>query len=440
MNEASIDARVLVFTLTVAVLTSVIFGVLPALFATRINLIEFLKTGGNRGTLGTRNRLRNILVVGELGLVVVLLAGAGLLLRSYFNVESVQTGFSSSTVSMNVQLDAAYGSREQRLAFLRSFLGKIQSIPGVESAGVTDRLPLSHSESISGFWVDGYDNQKDQMVNDRSITPQYFSAMGIPLVRGRAFTDSDASGHPAVTIINQAFATKYFGARDPVGLGIRSGPHDPLRTVIGVVGNVHHSSLETPAPPEMYQPLWQTDFGGGAFIAIRSSLPPDTIAPTIQAALRTIDPNLVFSGLQTMGELVSQSTARRRFQTTLLSAFSGMAMLLGMVGVYGLLAYSVKQRTAEIGLRIALGASRGRVLGMILRQGVQLTIAGLMLGLAGALALTRILTSFLYGVSALDPVTFVAVPLLLLLATIMACFIPARRASNLDPMRTLRYE
>jgi ABC-type antimicrobial peptide transport system permease subunit len=225
-----------------------------------------------------------------------------------------------------------------------------------------------------------------------------------------------------------------------VGLGIRSGPHDPLRTVIGVVGNVHHSSLETPAPPEMYQPLWQTDFGGGAFIAIRSSFSPDTIAPTIQAALRTIDPNLVFSGLQTMGELVSQSTARRRFQTTLLSAFSGMAMLLGMVGVYGLLAYSVKQRTAEIGLRIALGASRGRVLGMILRQGVQLTIAGLMLGLAGALALTRILTSFLYGVSALDPVTFVAVPLLLLLATIMACFIPARRASNLDPMRTLRYE
>jgi ABC-type antimicrobial peptide transport system permease subunit len=160
----------------------------------------------------------------------------------------------------------------------------------------------------------------------------------------------------------------------------------------------------------------------------------------MRAALSTVDPNLALSDFQTMGELMSQSTARRRFQTTLLSAFSGMAMLLGMVGVYGLLAYSVKQRTAEIGLRIALGASRRRVLGMILRQGVQLTIAGLMLGLAGALALTRILTSFLYGVSALDPVTFVAVPLLLLLATIMACFIPARRASNLDPMRTLRYE
>jgi predicted permease len=440
MEQASIDTRVLGFTLITALLTSLLFGILPALFASRINLIEFLKSGGNRGSIGTRNRLRSILVIGELGLVVVLLAGAGLLLRSYFNVEAVQTGFSSSTVSMDIQLDAAYGSREQRLTFLRTLLGKMQAIPGVESAGVTDRLPLSHSESISGFWVDGFSNEKDQMVNDRSVTPQYFSSMGIPLVRGRAFTDSDATGHPAVTMINQAFATKYFGARDPVGLGIRSAPHDPLRMVIGVVGNVHHSSLETPAPPEMYEPLWQTDFGGGAFIAIRSSLPPETLASAIRAALRTVDPNLAFSGFQTMGELVSQATARRRFQTTLLSAFSGMAMLLGMVGVYGLLAYSVKQRTAEIGLRIALGAPRGRVLGMILRQGIQLTIAGLLLGLAGALALTRVLTSFLYGVSALDPVTFAAVPALLLLATIMACLIPARRAANVDPMRTLRYE
>ena len=441
MNEASIDARVLVFTLIVAVLTSVIFGMLPALFATRINLIEFLKTGGNRGTVGTGNRLRSGLIIGELGLVVILLAGAGLLLRSYINIESVPAGFSSSTVSTDIRLDADYGTREQRLAFLRTLLGKIQSIPGVESAGVINALPLSTSESIGTVWVDGYANQRDQLVNDRYITPQYFQAMGIPVVRGRSFTENDASGHPIVEVVNEAFAKKYFGDRDPVGLAIRtSGPKDPLRTVIGVVGNVHHTSLEAPAAPEVYAPLWQTDIGGGAFVVIRSSLPPDNVAASVRAALRTIDPNLALGDLHTMGELASQSTARRRFQTTLLAAFSGMAMLLGMVGVYGLLAYSVKQRTAEIGLRIALGASRGRVLGMILRQGVQLTIAGLMLGLAGALALTRVLTSFLYGVSALDPVTFAAVPALLLLATIMACLIPARRAANVDPMRTLRYE
>jgi predicted permease len=442
MDQASIDTRVLVFTLITAVLTSMLFGILPALFASRINLIEFLKSGGNRGSVGTRNRLRSILIIGELGLVVILLAGAGLLLRSYINVESVKTGFSSSTVSMNIQLDAEYGSREQRLAFFRTLLDKIHSIQGVESAGVIDRLPLSNSESLSTLWVDGYENQKEQLVNDRNITPQYFSAMDIPLVSGRSFTDDDAPGRPTVAMVNQAFAKKYFGKRDPIGLGIRtSGPaHNPLRTVIGVVGNVHHSSLEAPAAPEVYEPLWQKDIGGGAFVAVRSSLPPDTIAPAIRAALRTIDPNLALSDFHTMGELASQSTARRRFQTTLLTVFSGMAMLLGMVGVYGLLAYSVKQRTAEIGLRIALGAPRGRVLGMILRQGFQLFIAGLMLGIAGALALARILTSFLYGVSTLDPITFAAVPVLLLLATIMACLIPARRAANVDPMRTLRYE
>jgi predicted permease len=360
----------------------------------------------------------------------------------YINVELVRTGFSPSTISMNIQLDAEYRSREQRLAFFRTLLDKIHSIPGIESAGVIDRLPLSNSESVSTLWVDGYENKEEQLVNDRNITPQYFSAMGIPLVSGRSFTDDDTRGHPTTAMVNQAFAKKYFGKRDPIGLRIRTSvpPNNPLRTVVGVVGDVHHSSLEAPAGPEVYEPLWQNDIGGGAFVAVRSALPPDTIAPSIRAALRTIDPNLALSDFHTMGDLTSQSTARRRFQTTLLTAFSAMAMLLGMVGVYGLLSYSVKQRTAEIGLRVALGASRGRVLVMILRQGVQLTIAGLMLGLAGALPLTRVLASFLYGVSALDPVTFAAVPALLLLSTIMACLIPARRAANVDPMRTLRYE
>jgi predicted permease len=441
LNEASIDARVLFFTLIVAVLTSVVFGILPALLATRINLVEFLKAGGNRGSVGTGNRLRSSLIIGELGLVVVLLAGAGLLLRSYVNVESVQTGFSPSTVSTSIQLDARYGTREQRLAFLRTLLGKIESLPGIESAGVINDLPLSKSENMTMFWVDGYANQKDQLVNDRAVTPRYFSAMGIPVVEGRSLTDYDAEGHPAVVMINQAFAKQYFGNRDPIGLGIRTGgPNDPLRTVIGVVTNVRHTSLEAAAPPEVYEPLWQTDIGGGAYVVIRSSLPPDSVATSVRAALRTVDPSLAFADIQTMGKLASQATARRRFQTTLLTAFAGMAMLLGMVGVYGLLAYSVKQRTAEIGLRIALGASRERVLGMILRQGLQLAIAGVMLGLAGALAFTRVLASSLYGVSALDPITFAAVPALLLLVTIASCLMPARRAASIDPMRTLRYE
>jgi predicted permease len=439
LNDASIDARVLCFTLIVAVLTSVVFGILPAFFAVRINLVEFLKSG--RGTIGSGNRVRAALVVGEIGLVVILLSGAGLLVRSYLNVEAVRPGFSSSTVSMNVGLDARYGSREQRLAFFRALLGKIQSITGVESAGAISALPLSGVESLSSFMVDGYANAKDQLVNDRNMTPGYFSAMGIPVVEGRAFTDEDASGHPLVVIVNQAFARKYFGQRDPVGLGMHtSGPGNPLRIVIGVVGNVHHTSLEVDAPPEVYEPLWQTDIGSGAFVAIRSSLPADSVATSVRAALRTVDPNLALTDIHTMGELASQATALRRFQTALLTAFASMAMLLGMVGIYGLLAYSVKQRTTEIGLRIALGASRGRVLGMILRQGFQLTIIGVMLGLVGALALTRMLVSSLYGVSALDPVTFAAVPALLLLVTLAACLVPAGKAAKVDPMCTLRYE
>jgi len=439
LTEASIDARVLCFTLIIAVLTSVVFGILPAFFAVRINLVEFLKSG--RGTIGSGNRLRAGLVIGEIGLVVILLAGAGLLVRSYLNVAAVRPGFSSSTVSMNVQLDARYGSREQRIAFFRALLRQIQSVPGIESAGAISALPLSGVETLSTFTVDGYANKKDQLANDRNMTPGYFSAMGIPLVEGRAFTDEDATGHPLVVIVNQAFAKRYFGQRDPVGLGMHtSGPGNPLRTVIGVVGNVHHTNLEADAPPEVYEPLWQTDIGNGAFFAIRSSLPADSVATSVRAALRTIDPSLALTDIQTMGELASRATALRRFQTALLTAFASMAMLLGMVGIYGLLAYSVKQRTTEIGLRIALGASRGRVVGMILRQGVQLTLMGLALGLAGALALTRILVSSLYGVSALDPVTFVAVPALLLLVTLAACLVPARKAANVDPMCTLRYE
>jgi predicted permease len=436
LADASLDSRVLLFCMGLSILTSLLFGSLPALAAARLNLAEFLKSGGSRGAVGSHTRLHDGLIAAEIGLVVVLLAGAGLLLRSYVNVMSVDTGFAQSTVSLRIDLNARY-KPQQRAPFFQDLIAKIGSLPGVKAVGAIDGLPLTPFENYTIVRVDGYANREDQLLPIREASSHYFSAMNTPLIQGRFFTDDERSGGNQPVIVNQAFADTYFAGRNPLGQQISLHfPHPSQYTVVGVVAN-QRSNLEESAVPQAYHP-----FAGEstAYFAIRSELPPGKVATGVRTILRTADPNLIFSDFHTMGELVSEAAARRRFQTTLLTAFAGMAMLLGMVGIYGLLAYSVKQRTAEIGVRIALGASRGRVLGMILRQGLQLTMIGLMLGLVGALALTRVLASSLYGVSALDPITFAAVPAVLLLVTIAACLVPARRAANVDPMRTLRYE
>jgi len=369
-------------------------------------------------------------------LVVILLAGAGLLLRSYVNVMSVDTGFAQSTVSLRIDLDDRY-KPQQRTLFFQDLIAKIGSLPGVKAVGAIDGLPLTPFENFTVFRVDGYANRKDQLVSVLEASSHYFSAMNTPLIKGRFFTDDESTSGNQPIIVNQAFADTYFAGRNPIGRQISLHyPHPSQYTVVGVVAN-QRSNLEASAVPQAYHP-----FAGEstAYIAIRSELAPGKVAAGVRTILRTVDPNLVFSDFHTMGELVSEAAARRRFQMNLLTAFALMAMLLGMVGIYGLLAYSVKQRTAEIGVRIALGASQGHVLRMILRQGIQLTLLGLLLGLAGALVLTRVLASSLFGVSALDPITFAAVPTLLLLVTIAACLVPARRAAKVDPMRTLRYE
>ena len=431
------------FSLFLSLLTCFFFGIVPSLFASRLNLISFLKNGGGRGSVGAGNRLRSILIIGELALVVILLTSAGLLIRSYLNVQKLQTGFSTSTVSADLQLDEKYRNGKQRQAFYNTLLERIGSIPGISSSGLTNALPLSRNQNVSGLYVEGYANQPEQLVQDRYATPQYFAAMDIPIVKGRAFTNGDTSGQPFVIMINQAFEARYFGGRDPVGLRMRtSGPGSPWRTIIGVVGSVRQISLEGEPVPEVYEPLPQTanDIDGATSLVVRSSLPPSEVMSDVRAALKTIDPDLALGNLQTMGDLVTAASAQRRFQTTLLSLFAGMAMLLGMVGIYGLLAYSVKERSSEIGIRIALGASRPQVLGLFLRQGLTLTVIGLFAGSAGALILTRLLTSLLYGVTPLDPITFAAAPGVLLIVAIAACLVPAGRATTVDPMNILRCE
>jgi predicted permease len=436
LADASLDSRVLLFCMALSILTSLLFGSLPALAATRLNLAEFLKSGGSRGAVGSHTRLHDGLIVAEIGLVVVLLAGAGLLLRSYVNVMSVDTGFAQSTVSLRIDLNDRY-QPQQRAPFFQDLIARIGSLPGVKAVGAIDGLPLTPFDNFTIVEVDGYANRKDQLVSVLDASSHYFSAMNTPLIQGRFFTDDEGAGGNQPVIVNQAFADTYFAGRNPIGRQISLHfPHPSPYTVVGVVAN-QRSKLEQSAVPQAYH-----SFAGEptAYMAIRSTLPPSKVAAGVRAILRTADPNLVFSDFHTMGELVSEAAARRRFQMNLLTAFALMALLLGMVGIYGLLAYSVKQRTAEIGVRIALGASRGHVLRMILRQGLQLTLVGLLLGLAGSLVLTRVLASSLFGVSAFDPITFAAVPMLLCLVTIAACLVPARRAAKVDPMRTLRYE
>jgi putative ABC transport system permease protein len=437
LNEASLDMRVLLFTIAVSLLTSVLTGILPSLAISRVNLTDFLASTGSRSVAGTHSRTQSALIVVESALVVVLLASAGLLLRSYINVATVDTGFSPSTVTMNIQLDPRY-SHPQAVEFFRNLFAKLQAIPGVQTVGAINNLPLSNSEDLRMFAVDGYPNQKSQLAEARWITSQYFSAMNIPLVAGRFFSDADYSKDAHTIIVNRSFARKYFAGRNPI-VGRVSRQDDPTRwsTVVGVIGDVRHTSLEEAAEPQIYHP--DLEFGGG-YIAVRSTLGPDSLAASIRSVLHAIDPSLAVGDIQTMGDLESAASAQRRFQTSLLAVFAAIALFLALVGLYGLMAYSVSRRTREVGIRMALGAQRADVMLLVLKKAAFLLALGLVTGLAGSWFATRAIQSFLYGVGRHDPTTILSVCGLLAICGLIAALIPARRAASIDPVQALRAE
>ena len=451
MSDATLDIRVMAFLVLITLLTSVLFGVLPSLSATRIHLTEFLKSGGMRGIVGDRRRVRNGLAVAQIALVVVLLTGAGLFLRSYINVLSVPTGFSSSTVTANLALGTQYNTPQKEQAFFKELLSRIKLIHGVDAVGLVNYLPLTNSESLTTLWVEGYPNKKNQLVEGRRITPNYLSAMQTPLLKGQGFYDQ--VGGPPEVLVNEAFAKNYLAGREAVGSHLRTTNNSdstgsitrnsPWSTVIGVVEDVRNESLETAAVPQIYIPFFepgQMSADRSAYVAVHSSLPQDAVVSEIRATVRSLDPDLAISDIHTMSESVTAATASRRFQTILLTLFSAIAMLLAVIGVYGLLAYSVKQRTGEIGLRMALGSSKSRLIGLVLREGLKLLGIGLLLGLAGAFALVRLLAGFLYGVPVFDPVTFVFVPLLLFATTLVACLVPCWKAAVVNPIDALRHQ
>jgi putative ABC transport system permease protein len=436
LREASLDTRVLLFTVAVSLLTSVLTGILPALAVSRINLTDFFATTGSRSVAGAHTRLQSVLIVVESALVVVLLASAGLFLRSYINVESVNTGFSQTTVTLNIELEPRY-NHPQAVEFFRKLFARLQGLPGVETVGAVNNLPLSNSEDLRMFAVDGYPNQKTQLAEAFWVTPNYFRAMRIPLIAGRLFTADEKPGAQTI-IINQSFARKYFAGRNPIGGRVsRQDDYTRWATVVGVIGDVRHTSLEEPAKPQIYHS--EMAFGGG-YIAVRSSLPAKPLAATIRTILHSLDPNLAAGDIRTMGELESVASAQRRFQTSLLTIFAAIALFLALVGLYGLMAYSVSRRTREVGIRMALGAQRSDVLALVLKRAVLLLVLGLVSGLVASWFATRAIQAFLFGVGRHDPITILSVCALLAVSGLIAALIPARRAASIDPVQALRAE
>ena len=448
LEEVGLDARVLAFTLGVSALTGVVFGLLPALSASKTDVSVSLKEGGSRGsTAGAgASRLRSTLVVAEIAITVVLLAGAGLMIRSFMAVQAVDPGFRADRIlTFDFALPMTkYKEEPQRAAFFEQLTTRAATLPGVERAAVIDTLPLTGSGNVSAFVIEGRPPLPTEKVQDAeffSVTPDYFDALGIPLVRGERLTERHRADVPDVAVVNEAMARRYWPGEDPVGKRLNIGDPEktPWITVIGVVRDARTDGLDKEPYPQMYVPSAQFPFRAMTFVA-RTAGDPAGVAPALRRELASIDRDLPLYNVRTMEQVLSDSISRRRFQMVLIAAFAGVGLLLAAVGIYGVISYGVAQRRHEIGVRMALGARAADILKLVVGRGLWLTLAGVGVGLVGAFTLTRVMASLLYGVSAADPLTYVCVSLGLLGVALLACLIPARRATKVDPMVALRYE
>jgi putative ABC transport system permease protein len=444
-QEVRMDISVLGFTAVIAIATGLIFGAMPAFQSSRPDLTAVLKEGG-RGTASSpgRRRVRNSLVVAEVGLSLVLLVGAGLLIRSFSRLERVNPGFESrNAIAVTLSLPSQkYPTADDRRRFVDRTLEEVRSLPGVESAGLSHVVPFS-SDYVVGVFVDGRPKPapgEDVSTNYYSVSPGYFEAMGIPLKRGRLFTARDTQDAPRVAVVSESFAKRFFTNEDPIGkrVELTQGP-SALREIVGVVGDVKQYGLDQETTLQAYEPYSQMPFSGMTFV-VRTGTAIEGLFQPIRNRVREVDKDQPITTLKPLDALIADSIAQRRFSAMLLSIFAGVALLLATVGLYGVMAYLVTQRTHEIGLRMALGAPRTKVFALIVGQGMLLTIAGLMLGLIGAFALTRLMSSMLFEVTATDPLTFAIIPVVLAAVSLLACYLPARRATKVDPIIALRYE
>ncbi|HVG21515.1 MAG TPA: ABC transporter permease [Blastocatellia bacterium] len=449
LNEVAVDGRVFGFTLLVSLSSGILFGLAPALYSSRLNLNESLKEGG-RGASESfgRRRLRSALVVAEIALSLMLLIGAGLMIKSFVRLQGVNPGFNPENIlTMQISLPGAkYSETSKTSTFYQQLLTRVESLPGVQSAGLAFSLPPDLLEVSDNYAVEEHPTppgESDPIAPVNFVSTTFFKTLGIPLVSGRFFTDDDNPNSPDVVIISEAMAKRYFGSESPLGKRFKQGGLDrtanPWMEIVGVVGDVKYSGLAAKPEPAYYLAHRQATLRS-MYLVVRTASDPASLAPAIRGEVWALDKEQPVARVRTMEELLSRSVSQPRFRTLLISVFAATALLLAAVGIYGVISYSVAQRTHEIGIRMALGARQGSILKMIVGQGLRLALIGTGVGLAGAYLTTRVLSSLLFGVSATDTLTFVGIPLLLTGVVLLASYVPARRATKVDPLTALRYE
>ncbi len=448
LNEIKTDPTVLSFTFITSLLTGVSFGLAPAFQTSKLNLNEALKAVSKAATQSAqRSRMRQTIVIAEIALSLVLLVGAGLTIKSFVRILRVDTGFQAAqAITFSPAASSKkYVNGEQQVGFTEQVLERVRAIQGVEAVGAVSDLPLSGSENMGGFSVEGKPDEaanKSKMIDRRGVTADYFTAIGIPLVSGRYFNEFDNQKAPGVIIVSEGFARRYLPGENPLGKRVKLGSASsdrPYLTIVGVVGDVKHTTLTDEARPHLYYPYQQRPQLNMAFV-VRTPANLNALAPLIREAVWSVDKDSPVENLKPLEQSVIESTSQKRFQMLLLSLFAGLALLLAAIGIYGVISFAVSQRTQEMGIRLALGARPLDLIKMILKDGLWMTGAGVAIGLVFAFALTRLMGALLFEVSATDPTIFIAVSLILTGVALVACLVPARRATKVDPMVALRYE